>query len=179
MDANLSLAFWTKLLHLADFGVAHVAEDSVHQRLVFMLTPVHDIGLCPHCGRASNTIKQRRTREAIHDLPMGPQAVELTIRVNQYSCEQCERAFTPPIPFLADGSHATERFLERAAKLIRTSDVSNAAKFLGVPERTLDGWYLAWVERQQAASSKVPETPIRRIGIDELALKKGTGNSSR
>ena len=82
------------------------------------------------------------------------------------------------IGFLAEGAHATERFLQRAAQLIRTSDVSNAAQFLGVPERTLDVWYRAWVERQQATPSSSPEKPIRRIGIDELSLKKSTDSSS-
>jgi transposase len=179
MDANLPLAFWTQVLRLPDFRVTHVVEDPVHQRLVFTLAPAHEIGVCPHCGRASETIKQRRTRDHIHDLPIGSHAVELTIRIHQFACDRCERAFTHPIPFLAEGSHATERFLERAAKLIRSSDVSNAAKFLGVPERTLDAWYLAWVERQQSTPSPKPEKPIRRIGIDELSLKKSIDSSSR
>ena len=179
MDATASLLFWTKLLLLTDFRVAHVYEDTLYQRLVFTLSPLHEIGLCPKCGRACETVKQRRTREGIRDLSIGTNTVELKIRVNQYTCEHCGHFFTPHIGFLADGAHATERFLERAAQLIRSSDVSNAAKFLGVPERTLDRWYLAWVERQHAAPAPVPEKPIRRIGIDELSLKKSTGSSSR
>jgi hypothetical protein len=48
-----------------------------------------------------------------------------------------------------------------------------------VPERTLGDWYHGFVERQQAAAARTPVGPIRRIGIDELALKNGTGSSSR
>jgi transposase len=72
---------------------------------------------------------------------------------------------------LAEGSHATERFLERAAELVRSSDLSNAAAFLGVPERTLGDWYYAYLQRRQHAGGQKLK-PVRRLGIDELSLKK-------
>ena len=65
---------------------------------------------------------------------MGPQRVELIVRTSQYSCPRCKSFFTPPASVIAPGAHATERFLEQAARLIRFSDVANAATFLGVPE---------------------------------------------
>jgi ubiquinone biosynthesis protein Coq4 len=77
---------------------------------------------------------------------------------------------------LAPGAHATERFLEQAARLIRFSDIANVAQFYGVPESTLGRWYYDYVERQQ----QVPPAklkPIRSIGIDELSQKKSTGSS--
>ncbi len=83
----------------------------------------------------------------------------------------CGQHFTPPIPFLGEGAHATERFLERATELIRTSDVANAAAFLGVPERTLADWYYDFLQRRPNPTGK-PLKAVRRIGIDELRLKK-------
>ena len=79
---------------------------------------------------------------------------------------------------VVEGTPATERFLDRAAELIRHGDVSRAAQFLRVPEKTLEHWYYDWVERQPQATS-TPALPITRIGIDELSLKKSTGSSSR
>jgi transposase len=66
--------------------------------------------VCPHCGRACDEVKQRRTREGIQDLPIGRNAVELKVRVDQLQCCSCGHCFTPPLAFLAEGSHATERF---------------------------------------------------------------------
>lgn len=174
--------YWTSMLRLSDYEVAHVVEDAQLKRLFITVIPTRRIGLCPHCGRACDEVKQRRTREGIQDLSIGCNAVELTVRVDQFRCAHCERCFTPPIPFLADGAHATERFLERAAQLIRKSDVANAAQFLEVPEKSLERWYYDFVERQQTrtpSSPSSPPKPIRRLGIDELSLKKSTGNSSR
>ena len=171
---------WTVLLQLVGYEVAHVGEDAHLKRLFITVIPIHRVGVCPHCGRASDNVKQRRSREGIQDLSVGVNAVELTVRVDQFACEHCEKCFTAPIPFLAEGAHATERFIERAAQLIRKSDIRNAAQFLGVPEKTLENWYYDYVQRQQQKpTASAPAKPIRRLGIDELSLKKSTGNSSR
>jgi transposase len=172
------LKFWTRLLALPEFEVVYVEEDAQEKRLSLTVIPKHRIGVCPHCGRACAGVKQRRTRERIEDLPIGCNAVELKVRVDQYECTQCQHCFTPPIPFLAEGAHATERFMEWAARLIRKSDIANAAQLLGVAEKTLENWYYDYVERQQRQPSAAPAKPIRRLGIDELSLKKSTGNSS-
>jgi len=76
---------------------------------------------------------------------------------------------------VAEGAHATERFLARAAELIRFGDITQAAAFLRVPASSLERWYYAWVERQQQATAQ----PITSLGIDELSLKKSIGSSSR
>jgi transposase len=69
------------------------------------------------------------------------------MRVFEYHCPRFEKMFTPPCPAVAPGTHATERFLERAAQLIRHGDIQNAATFLKAPEKTLERWYYEYVER--------------------------------
>jgi transposase len=175
--AGPSLEFWTRLLRLPDFVVVHCEEDAAQRRYCFTVTPQHRLGVCPHCEKVSDEVHQTRTREALKDLPISNYAVDLKVRVPQFACERCGCTFTPPIPFLAEGARATERFLERAAELIRTSDVANAAAFYGVPERTLGTWYYDYLQRRQAACEPARQ-PIRRIGIDELSLKKSIASSS-
>ena len=67
--------------------------------------------------------------------------------------------------------------MERAAEMIRASDLANVGAFLGVPEQTLGRWYYDYLQRRQAAPDQALK-PIRRIGIDELSLKKSTASSS-
>jgi hypothetical protein len=66
--------------------------------------------------------------------------------------------------------------LEQAAKLIRFSDIANVAAFLGLPEKTLEGWYYDYVQRQ-TQQPPADLKPIKSLGIDELSLKKSTDNS--
>lgn len=179
MPGPTALAFWTDVLDLPGFVVVHHDDDAPHNRHCFTVAPRHQLGVCPRCGKPSQTIKQRRNRERILDLPIGAKAVELTVRVGQFACESCGTCFTPPIDFLAEGAHATERLLRRAADLIRNSDVANAARFFSIPETNLERWYYDYLERLAEHAAKAPPSPIRRIGIDELSLKKGTDSSSR
>jgi transposase len=175
--AEIPLAAWTLLLRLPEYEVLHCREESDRSLYRFTVGPRHRVGVCPHCGKSCDQVHQTRTRAGIKDLPLSKFAVELQVRVPQYECERCHKAFTPPVPFLFEGAHATERFLEQAAELVRSSDLANAAAFLGVPERTLADWYYDYLQRRSATSAR-PAKPIRRIGIDELSLKKSTGSSS-
>ena len=112
----------------------------------------------------------------IKDLPISEQPVVLIFRTPQFHCERCDSYFTPSYGAFAPGAHATERFLAQAAKLIRFSDIANAAAFFGVAESTLTRWYYDYVERQQNAPPATLK-PITSIGIDELSLKKSIGSS--
>ena len=170
-----ALSFWTNLLHLPDYEVVYCQEEADLRQYRMTVVPKHPLGVCPHCGKVSETIHQTRTREHIKDLSISNYAVDLSVRVAQFECARCGQFFTPGIPFLAEGAHATERFLERAAQLVRCSDLSNAAAFLGVPERTLGDWYYAYLQRRQIPGSQKLK-PVRRLGIDELAVIKKHGH---
>jgi transposase len=167
---NATFAFWTSVLSLPGYEVLFCQKESDLQRYRLTVAPTQRLAVCPHCGHACDNVHQTRTREHIKDLSIGAQSVELNVRVHQFECD-CGRCFTPAIPFLAEGSHATERFLERAAELIRVSDVANAAAFLGVPERTLADWYYDFLQRRPNPTGAPPKV-VKRIGIDELSLKK-------
>jgi transposase len=174
---EITLAAWTLLLRLPDYEVLHFQEESDLNLYRFTVGPKHRVGVCPHCGKSCDQVRQTRTRAGIKDLPLSTFTVELEVRVPQYACQRCQKAFTPPVPFLFEGAHTTERFLERAAELVRASDLANAAAFLEVPERTLADWYYDYLQRRPTTHSRSAK-PIRRIGIDELSLKKSTGSSS-
>ena len=174
MTESEQLDFWTQLLRLDGFRVAHVRRDTPTDPVRLTVVPNTPLGLCPHCHRACDTIHRRWESDPVRDLPLGPQPVELIVRTYQYACPHCGRFFTPAVAVLAPGAHATERFLEQAARLIRFSDIANAAAFLGVPEKTLERWYYDYVERHRQAPP-TPGGPIQQLGIDELKLTHGSG----
>jgi transposase len=178
MSERDQLAFWTKLLNIDGYQVVHEELGAADDPRRFTVIPKTPLGICPHCSRLSEDIHRRTESDRVRDLPIGERAVELTIRVYQYWCADCDRAFTPPTPFLAPGGHATERFLEQARQLIAFGDIANAAAFLQVPESSLGRWYYDYLERRQQAPTAPPAQPIRQLGIDELSLKKSTASSS-
>lgn len=172
------LSVWNGVLQLDEFEVVHQAEDLATKTLHFTLISKLGAAVCPHCGGLCKTVHQTRDRDDIHDLPIGERAVVLRVRVPEFHCDACQRHFTLPWQSIAEGTHATERFLERAAAIIRHSDISNAARLCGVPEKTLHNWYYDYVERQ--LRQPAPELkPITSVGVDELSQKKDTASSWR
>jgi transposase len=178
MNDNHQLDFWTQLLHLDGFRVVHIRKDTPDDPVRLTVTPTTPLGICPQCHHACDAIHRRWDSDPVKDLPLGPQTVALIVRTYQFGCPHCGRFFTPATAALAHGAHATERFLEQAARLIRFSDIANAAAFLGVPEKTLEHWYYDYVERQRQAPAPTLQ-PIRQLGIDELTLKKKPASSWR
>jgi transposase len=174
MNQQDQLQVWTQLLHLDGFQVVHLRQDTPADPLRLTLIPTVPLGVCPQCHRSCDAIHRRSDSHPVRDLPFGPQAVELVIRTYQFSCPHCRHFFTPASSVFVPGAHATERFLEQAARLIRFSDLVNAAGFFGVPEKTLERWYYDYIERQRQVPS-VPAKPIKQIGIDELQLTHESG----
>ncbi len=171
MSETDTLEFWTRLLNLQELHVVHVRHDTPTDPVRLTLLPRTAVGLCPNCGRLTATIQRRSESDPVRDLPLGPQAVELIVRVYQFACPHCDNFFTPTFAAFAPGEHATERFLDQAARLIRCSDIVNAAAFFAVPEKTLERWYYAYVERHRQTPA-VAAQPIQQLGLDELSLKK-------
>jgi transposase len=176
MDTDVELATLTSLLGLDEFEVVEWSFDRREKIRRLTLVPRTMVGLCPHCHGVTGERHLCHDR-VVTDLPMGGQRVELVVRLSQFRCGACDKFFTPHFAALAEGAHATERLLERLAELASHSDVATAASFFGIAEKTTEGWYYQYLERKQREPAPHLQ-PVRSLGIDELSLKKDTGNSA-
>lgn len=166
------------LLNLEGFEVVEAVPDPGRRVYRLVVAPTEVVGLCPHCGGPTDERHACHDREVV-DLPLGGWRTELVVRMWQFRCGPCRKFFTPRHRALAAAAHATERFLGRLAELAGRSDVSAAAAFLGVAEKTAEKWYYDYLKRRQSEPAEGDELkPVESLGIDELSLKKGTGSSS-
>lgn len=165
---------WTVALNLegVEVGQAEVAGEQRQVRLTVVRG--WPVAVCPHCGEGRTQVHQTRELDGVHALPVADRRVTLAVRVPQFWGGCCERAFTPQLPEGAEGAHATERFLARAAALMRVGAITQTALFLQGPATSVERGSYAWVERQQRAAAQ----PMTALGSEELALKKSTDSSS-
>ena len=162
----------TTLLDLDGFEVVEAAEDRGRRVRRLTVVPTDAAGLCPHCRRATDDRHACHDR-AVVDLPLGGWRTELIVRSWQFRCDHCRKFFTPREPALAAGAHATERFLDRLADLATGGDVSTAARFFGVPEKTAERWYYDHLEQRRASAGAAKGLqPVTSLGIDEISTKK-------
>jgi transposase len=177
MDGDSGLELYTEVLGLEEFEVVQSVREMEGKAWHLTIVARLAVGLCPHCGRISEERHESHQREVL-DLPIGRCLTKLNLRLWQFHCGHCARFFTPHYQAIAEGTHATERMLERMVEMIGFSDIRNAARFFGVAEKTLERWYYEFLERKRKNSQEA-DKPIRSLGIDELSLKKSTGSSAR
>jgi transposase len=175
MDTDKELEAVGMLLDLPEYEVVAVTRDPSRKRSRITLVPKALVGLCPQCGVVCGKRHLCRDRE-VRDLPMGGWSTELIVQMWQFECGHCGRFHTPRFSALAEGAHATERLLERLAELAGRGDVSLAARFFGIPEKTGEEWYYGYLKR--SPKSQPDLKPVRSLGVDELSLKKGTASSA-
>ena len=173
---STELAVICSLLDLEEFEVVQVEQDRAQRLRTLTLVPKVAVGVCPHCRGVSDERHLCRDRRVL-DLPIGQWRTELVVRLWQFRCRACDRFFTPTFAALAEGAHATERLLDQLAELISQSGVCAAARFLAIAEKTVEAWYYQHLQRKQQRSTPALE-PVKSLGIDELSLKKDTGNSA-
>src|SRR3954453_13302225 len=139
-QAEERLRTLTGLLDLEGFEVVEAVEDRGRKVRRLAVVPTELGGRGPHCGRPTDDRHACHDWEVV-DLPLGGWKTELVVRGWQFRCGDCGKFFKPRHPALADGAHATERFLDRLAELATGGDVSTAARFFGVAEKTAERWY--------------------------------------
>lgn len=171
------LEFWTRALNLPDFRVVNETRTTPDEPVCFTVRPKVECAVCPCCHKPTDFVNRTTDSTRVKDLPLGSQSVELIVRTLQFHCQDCDRYFTPDYPAFAPGAHATERFLAQAAKLIRISDIHNAAALFGVPPTTLARWYYDYAERLAQTPSR-QLLPLTHLGVDELSQKKSIASSS-
>src|SRR3982751_3298894 len=112
MSTNQRLASWTIALNLPGFRVVHEHRETPKDPVRFTLVPTEEVGVCPHCHHASDTVHRRHHSKPIKDLPLSDQAVELIVSTPQYECERCKERdrINFPVSLRYDHRHFARRF---------------------------------------------------------------------
>ena len=154
----------TDLLDLEGFEVVEATSDRAAKVRRLTVVPTGAAAaLCPACGCVTADRHACHDR-AVIDLPLGGWGTQLVVQLWQFECAACGRYFTPRHAALADGAHATGRFLDRLTEYATHGDVSAAARFLGVPEKTAERWYYDHLGRARREDRRaVPQKKYRQF----------------
>ena len=167
------LSRYTTLLGLDEFEVIEIEDDPTNRTtLTIHLLPKKSVFLCPHCQHACGHI-HKTTKRRIFDLPQGSMEIVLVIVWPQMQCERCNKYFTPSFEAIREKGTVTTRLAERLAEIIRISSVKEAAKLFRIAESTAEEIYYEVAEARVGKQPNPGHEPIRSLGIDEIAVKKG------
>ena len=162
----------TRLLDLPAWQVTRMDLAAGPQRLVLHCAIQLPGAACPTCQTWSAAPHDYATR-TVRDLPWAGWASWLCFTTCRWFCAPCHRPFTPSVTALAPYGRTTRRYADLLVAQVRASSVQATAQQQQHGYKAVEGIYY------RAAAATHPSGPpaglIRRLGIDEIAARKGQG----
>lgn len=160
----------TRLLDLPEFVVTALEYDDRLDRVLVRCRQVHAAAVCPACGSVSAHPHQYEWR-TVRDLPVAGRACYLEFPSRRFKCARCRRPFTEVLEAVAPLARRTRRYEEWLFEQCRGSTIQDVHRRERLGYKAVEGLYYRRAAQQDSAAA----APVRRLGIDEIALKKGRG----
>lgn len=161
---------WSKVQRCFGFYKQKMTNLSTrHGRITFAFArTARDKVRCPQCGSAEVQLYGQRVRR-IRDVPSAGKPVYLHIPLNRIKCMRCgvhdeHLSFVDPY---ARHTRRLEKMIYLCCRMMTTQDVAEALGLSWDEVRTIDHKHLAQKYRKR------PWKNLRKIGVDEVAIKKG------
>lgn len=150
-------------------GVQVLAQEyDAHGHLQVVVAPQHPLAVCPRCVQP--TPKRHDVRRCtMADEPLGQRRITLILLRRRFRCLCCAVVFTEPNTVGGHRRRLTQRFRERLAHEAQHQTVQHVAATYGVSPTTVRRAVTEAAAQRWAA----PAPTVRKLGIDEFAIRKG------
>jgi transposase len=170
VNANDPLAL-TYVLDLPELTVTGLEFDAHLDLLLVFCQPRYDLAVCSTCDTVSAQVHDRKERW-VRDVPWAGKRCALVLPVRRFTCARCRRPFTERLEAVAPQARYTRRYEHYLFEQCRGTTVQAVHRREGLGYKAVEGVYY----RLAAHSHRAPAcAEVRRLGIDEIALKKGHG----
>lgn len=158
---------FSKIVNIPGFQVVHAEMEATH---VYLSLEGHgDSANCPQCGVSTQRVRVWYPR-CVRDLPISGKACYLRFETRYFECPPCHMTFAEPLDFLDAKREYTQRYETYIFEQVRQTTATYVATREGLTDMAVTRIFL----RQAQAS--LPEQPFRgvtKLGIDEIAERKG------
>ena len=124
--------------------------------------------VCPRCGFQSTQMHQNHGY-FVRDLNLMHRPVLLEVNRRQFKCTPCGKPLSEDLDFVGRKRKHTDRFSDMIAQQVIHSSVHNVAQKHDLSDDEV------WSIVQSVSKKKlsVDLSGLKRLGIDEIALRKG------
>ena len=160
-------ALLTQLLDIPNYQV--VSAEIGADEITLNIESASQKAVCPHCGRTSETLHERHPR-IVRDLPISGKPTYLRFVRRRFFCEDCHRAFSESLGFVDERRDYTHRYQDWIFLKVRENNITAVHRTEGLTYGQIESIFL------HEALSRIPKHPfadLKRLGIDEIALRKG------
>jgi transposase len=164
-DAHIVL---TELLGLQDFQVIGYEIYEPEHQLVLICEVVHQLAICPDCHQPSTTIHEYKT-QMVRDVSAFGLECYLDYVRRRFKCHHCQKPFTEQLATVSLGRY-TVRYEQHLFEQYRQASITEIAFQENLGYKAAQGIFYRQAE---ARVGQVKSQPARRLGLDEISLKKG------
>ena len=162
--------FYEQLLGLPDLRVDRV--ELTPNRITLTCHITTQAQACPHCLRLTEEVNQF-TQRLIRDLDMSGRQVWLQIQLRQWVCPDCNRYFSQRLPWADPAKSYTHRQAKWILDCCARQPFTQVAALLDMCPKTAERLYYHQVQTQLKLNLPARYAQVRRLGIDEIAHRKG------
>lgn len=126
---------------------------------------------CLRCEQTSHHLHQNHWYFA-RDLSISGRTVFLKVNRRQFKCQTCGKPFSETLDFIGNRRKQTDRFAQSIVQQVLHSDIHNVA----LQNDLTDEEVWSMVQYISKKKLRLDLSTLKRLGIDEIALRKGQGN---
>jgi transposase len=124
---------------------------------------------CPHCLNKNAAVNKVNIRQ-IRDLPLMGRKTTIHLKSRQFVCSVCKRHYFENFDFVEPNETVTKRYANSVFKLCNGIELQHVVVIEDLCWQTVNRIYYKEGKKQIKDREK---NQIMRIGIDEIAMKKG------
>lgn len=164
-DAHRAL---TELLGLKDFQVTGYEIYEPEHQLVLICEVVYQVAICPDCQQPSTAIHEYKPQMVRDVSAFGLECYIDYIR-RRFKCHRCQKPFTEQLSTVSLGRY-TSRYEHYIFEQYRQAAITEIVYQENLSYKAAQGIFYRQAE---ARVGQFKKQPVRRLGLDEISLKKG------
>lgn len=159
------LYFLENLLKLPKVSIQNIVQES--EDIFLILECTEDKVKCKDCQNLTDELHQTRY-VMVRDLPISGQSVYLKVPRRKFYCKHCQHYFTEDLEFMKPRRKYTERYEKYIYQRVKASSIEQVKREESLSWSQVDG-----IHKHQCEELKKTWNEVKRVGMDEIAKRKG------
>jgi transposase len=165
------LEFYENVLGLPELKLTSIEKSPT--RFIFYCEYTKKKSDCPNCSMPTEQINQRQEHKYL-DLKISGREVWLYVKVPQFFCSKCNRYFLVSPDWVEKGKSYTKRQAKWIFEMCEKQSFVQTAALANMSPKTVER--LFYCEANQIVNIPERYANVRKLGIDEIAHRKGKGD---
>ena len=157
----------TQILAIPNYKVVKIEITQDH--IILDIQSTLNGAKCPGCGTHCTDLHENHPR-IVRDLPISGKACYLRFVRRRFFCPHCRNPFSEPLEFVQEYRDYTNRYQAWIFQQVKENNIAAVMRSEGLTYDQIESIFLF------EAKNRIPANPfanLKRLGIDEIALRKG------